>query len=77
MIPIGTPSITYDFSAQPGKVKLQDLQAHCLRLWSRTSQDLMQQKSKINMIGVCLMTLVSVSISQCGFSRQEVVKTGL
>jgi hypothetical protein len=28
MIPIRTPSITYDLLTQPGKIKLQDLQTH-------------------------------------------------
>ncbi len=64
MIPIGTPPIVYDLLTQPGKIKLQDLQTYCARIWSGTSQDIMQQQIKINMMGVCLMNSVSVSVSQ-------------
>jgi hypothetical protein len=71
MIPVGIPSITYDLSTQPRKIKLQDLQTHCLRIWSGTSQDLMQQQIKINMMGFCLMNLVSVSVAQRFNSNKE------
>ncbi len=64
MIPVGTPPIIYDLLTQPGKIIMQDLQTHCLRIWSGTSQDLMQQQIKINMTGVCLMNSVSVSVTE-------------
>jgi hypothetical protein len=64
MIPIGTPPIIYDLLTQPGKIKLQDLQTHCLRIWLGTSQDLVQQQIKLNMMGICLINSVSVSIAQ-------------
>jgi hypothetical protein len=64
MIPVGNPSVTYDLLTQPGKIKLQDLQAHCLSIWSGVSQDLMQKQIKINMMGICLMNSVSASIAQ-------------
>jgi hypothetical protein len=64
MVPIGTPPIIYDLLTQPGKIKMLDLQAHCLRIWSGTSQDLMQQQIKFNMMGICLMNSVSISVTQ-------------
>jgi len=32
MIPIGAPPVNYDLLTQPGKIKLQDLQTHCMRI---------------------------------------------
>ncbi len=46
MIPVGNPLVTFDLLTQPGKIKLQDLQAHCLSIWSGVSQDLMQKQIK-------------------------------
>jgi len=31
-IPIGAPLVNYDLLTQPGKIKLQDLQTHCMRI---------------------------------------------
>jgi hypothetical protein len=65
LVPVGTPSITYDILVHPGKIPMAALQTHCATIWASTDSDKVQKQIRLNMMGVCLLNSVSESVTQC------------